>query len=330
MKTNAVTASTYALKQRRNDIADKVALSNRICAQIEYGQDLLTRLSSTYRPEDTLNDDVREYIAEYESVRSLFSGDSLGIDGSMEGVFDTVVSIVRNLWAMLCKLWDNIRHCFHYIFSAQYRSQSNLINYRKKIAVAGASIDDKFKRYEVDAGITRNEYEQLIESTDKIVTMLEGIPKQTTIEAVAKYVEKESVSAGIEYVDNHFVDHIGDIPYKSGTYGSLGWSIKDASDLTAKAITCVGRQVKLKRISSDLDRDISELKREINNKVEKGATNDTLEVVQSKLAYKTKMFQLLQAGLLALSGRLTQIDILTKDIAEDCDDLANGRTGEDD
>ena len=323
-----VAASTYALKQRRNDIAEKVAISNRICAQIEYGQDLLTRLSTTYRPEDKLNDDVREYIAEYDNIRSLFSECPLGVDGSMEGVFDTVATIVRNLWAMLCKLWDNIRHCFHYIFSAQYRAQSNLINYRKKIAIAGASIDDKFKRYEVDAGITRNEYEQLIKSTDAIVTMLEGIPKQPSIDAVQQYVDKESVAAGIEFVDNHFVDHVGDIPYKCGTYGSLGWSIKDASELTAKAITCVGRQVKLKKVASDLDKDISELKREINNKVEKGATNDTLEVVQNKLAYKTKLFQLLQAGLLALSGRLTQIDILTKDIAEDCDDLANGRTGD--
>ena len=321
-------AANYALRQRRDDIAEKIAISNRICTQIDRGQDLLKRLSATYRPEDKLSDDVKDYLIEYESIRSMFSTESLGIVPSMEGVFETVAAIVRNLWALLCKLWDNIRHCFHYIFSAQYRAQSNLINYRKKIAIAGSTIDDKFKRYEVDAGITKNEYDQLITSTNKIVDMLEGIPQQTTIEGLDKYVAKASIEAGIVFEDNHFVDHVGDIPYKCGTYGSLGWSIKDALDLSAKAVTCVGRQVKLKRIASTLEKEISEIKREINNKVEKGATSDTLAGVEAKLAFKTKMFRLLQAGLLALSGRLTQIDILTSDIAEDADDIANGRVGD--
>lgn len=320
----ASAAGDYLLRMKRTDIAERMIITDRILTQINYGLDLINRLSSTYKPGDKIDNSIVTYLDEYEAIRSMFSTESLGIEPGMENVLDVIVRSVRSLWAMLCKLWDNLRHCFHYLFSAQYRAQSRLIGFRKEIAVCGNSNDDKFKAFVTDASITLTEFKAIIKTTDVIVSMLEGLAKQESIDAIDHWIAANANKSGLKFADGRFEDTLGDVEYKSGTYGSLGWSIKDTLDATATAITCVGRQVKLRNMVKELEADISAIKRDIGNKVERGATAETLSEVETKLAFNTKMFRMLQAGLLALSGRLTQIDVIIGDIAEDCKAIATG------
>lgn len=319
--------TSASIRYNFDAMANELAVANRLIADIERGNDLLNRISKQYKPDDKISSEVLGLMDEFQEVQSMFSCESIQIDYSMESAWDVVKRIVDSMWRFLCKCWDYIRRGFNYLFNSQYRATSKFVKCKQKLALCGSSDDSsaKFEQYDCQAAITPTEFRNILEGISAVTSVLEGVIDLESASEVDQFVKQKSEQCGIEFKENKFIDSFGKIPYKGGTWGSLGWSIKLATEICGECIDVAGRTVKLKKVHNRLNDDIADLKKKIASKVERGTSDESLSEVQSELCTKTKIFTVIQAGLLCISGRLSAVETLMGDIAQDADDIANGR-----
>lgn len=308
-------------------MANELAVANRLIDNIEKGNDLLCRISKEYKPDDKISSEVLAFMDEYQDISNMFSCESIQIDVSMESAWEVVKRIVDAMWRFLCKCWDYIKRGFNYLFNSQYRATSKFVKCKQKLALCGSDADSSanFERYDCQAAITPDEFRAILKGISAVTGVLEGVLDMESASEVDEYVKTQSARCGVTFKENKFIDSFGSIPYKGGTWGSLGWTIKLATEVCGECIDVAGRTVKLKKVYTRLNSDISDLKRDIAGKVERGDSDASLSEVQAKLCTKTKIFTVVQAGLMCISGRLSAVETLMGDIAQDADDIANGR-----
>ncbi len=297
--------------------------SLRVEVGMQRGFDILNRITSNYKPEDSLPAEVVDYIQDYEEVCAIIGLESIEIKPGVESAWDVVKNIVRSLWNMLCKIWDSIKNCFRWIFNAQYRASKSAVSYRQEIALLCASREnsEKFEQFVVNDIITPEDMKKYMNATSELIRVLENIPAHNTEETVDSYVNEALPKCGIVFKNEQYFDTYKEIPYKAGTYGSLGWTAKMADTYAKDFIELTRRTVNLKRLESDLDKDVAELKRKQNALIASGAD---ISEVQKVLIYKLKMYKTVHAGQVVLMDRIDNLTALFERIASDAHDVANG------
>lgn len=330
---NAAVTSRHAAVNAavRADMANALALCDRLQADINRGWDLIERVASKdSKPEDALSEALRDWLNDAEEGYALFTNCHYQIDASVESLLDTVLNVVRKLWEFLTKLWDAICHCFRYLFNTQYRAAAGFVKCQQKIALLAANDEalNKFLRYETGGFVTPKQADEILTKTDKIVSMFEELQNQKDAGAVDAFVKIGIVGCGIEYKDGKFVDSFESLPLVEGTYGSTGWDGKNSVDFIKRLIDTTGRSIKIKRFASSLESDMSSLKRKINNALAKGASSEDIADTQTQLIYKTKMFRVVQAGVATLNNRIAAFDALFSEMAYDAELILNGKVGD--
>ena len=315
------------LKINASEIDEISRRSNVLVEAINRGVDLTDRISKQYKMQDPIAPEILDYIKDYEDICSLFSEDVIDISAAEEGAWEVVKRIVGELWKMLLKLWDGVKHCFRWMFNSQYRASTTAVKYRQMIMLADGTsgVSEKVNNLEVVETVDPDELSEFIAHTGGIVQMLLKSIEIKGVEAVDDFIKRETEKVGIKYEPPKFLD--GDsynIELISGTYSTCGWSLKRASEVCAEYVSMCGASVKLKGVERDIESDISNLRRTLNSKIAAGSDDATLSDTQKELVYKTKILNLIQNGLVILSRRVATIDTVLGRIANDAATLQKG------
>lgn len=325
--TLAYTTNGY-LRINAAEIDEEFRRSNILVQAINRGIDITDRLSKQYRMNDPVAAEVLDYIKDYEDICSMFSEDVIKISAAEESAWDIVRRVISELWRMLLKLWDGVKHCFRWMFNSQYRASTTAVKYRQMFMLADSTsgVADKFANLEVFDTVDPDDLTKYIARTNEIVQMLISINTLKDAESADDFINRESERCGIKFDGSQFLDADSEnIEVVSGTYETCGWSLKRASEVCAQYVSLCGATVKLKNVERDLESDISELRRQINNKVATGADDTSLSDTQKKLVYKTKVLNLAQAGLVILTKRVATIDTVIGRAARDAATLQKGQ-----
>lgn len=325
--TLAYTTNGY-LRINAAEIDEEFRRSNILVQAINRGIDITDRLSKQYKMNDPVAAEVLDYIKDYEDICSMFSENVIEISAAEESAWEIVRRVISELWRMLLKLWDGVKHCFRWMFNSQYRASTTAVKYRQMFMLADSTsgVADKFANLEVFDTVDPDDLTKYIAHTSEIVQMLININTLKDAESADDFINRESVRCGIKFNGSQFLDADSEnIEVVSGTYGTCGWSLKRASEVCAQYVNLCGATVKLKNIERDLESDINELRRQINNKVAAGADDTTLSDTQKKLVYKTKVLNLAQAGLVILTKRVATIDTVIGRAARDAATLQKGQ-----
>lgn len=325
--TLAYTTNGY-LRINAAEIDEEFRRSNILVQAINRGIDITDRLSKQYKMNDPVAAEVLDYIKDYEDICSMFSEDVIKISAAEESAWDIVRRVISELWRMLLKLWDGVKHCFRWMFNSQYRASTTAVKYRQMFMLADSTsgVADKFANLEVFDTVDPDDLTKYIARTNEIVQMLISINTLKDAESADDFINRESERCGIKFDGSQFLDADSEnIEVVSGTYETCGWSLKRASEVCAQYVSLCGATVKLKNVERDLESDISELRRQINNKVATGADDTSLSDTQKKLVYKTKVLNLAQAGLVILTKRVATIDTVIGRAARDAATLQKGQ-----
>lgn len=325
--TLAYTTNGY-LRINAAEIDEEFRRSNILVQAINRGIDITDRLSKQYKMNDRVAAEVLDYIKDYEDICSMFSEDVIEISAAEESAWEIVKRVISELWRMLLKLWDGVKHCFRWMFNSQYRASTTAVKYRQMFMLADSTsgVADKFANLEVFDTVDPDNLTTYIAHTNEIVQMLININTLKDAESADDFINRESERCGIKFNGSQFLDADSEnIEVVSGTYGTCGWSLKRASEVCSQYVNLCGATVKLKNIERDLESDIGELRRQINNKVAAGSDDTTLSDTQKKLVYKTKVLNLAQAGLVILTKRVATIDTVIGRAARDAATLQKGQ-----
>ena len=325
--TLAYTTNGY-LRINAAEIDEEFRRSNILVQAINRGIDITDRLSKQYKMSDPVAAEVLDYIKDYEDICSMFSEDVIKISAAEESAWDIVRRVISELWRMLLKLWDSVKHCFRWMFNSQYRASTTAVKYRQMFMLADSTsgVADKFANLEVFDTVDPDDLSEYIAHTNEIVRMLININTLKDAESVDDFINREAGRCGIKFDGSQFLDADSEnIEVVSGTYGTCDWSLKRASEVCAQYVNLCGDTVKLKNIERDIESDIRELRRQINNKVADGSDDATLSDTQKKLVYKTKVLNLAQAGLVILTKRIATIDTVIGRAARDAATLQRGK-----
>jgi len=325
--TLSYTTNGY-LRINAAEIDEEFRRSNILVQAINRGIDITDRLSKQYKMNDPVATEVLDYIKDYEDICSMFSENVIEISAAEESAWEIVKRVISELWRMLLKLWDGVKHCFRWMFNSQYRAASTAVKYRQMFMLADSTsgVADKFANLEVFDTVNPEDLDKYISHTHQIVLMLRDANEFRDSEGVDMYITRESERCGIKFNGTQFLDADSEnIEVISGTYGTCGWSLKKANSVCVAYVNLCGAAVKLKNIERELESDINELKRQINNKVSDGADDVTLSETQKKLVFKTKVLNFTQAGLVILTKRVATIDTVIGRAARDAATLQKGQ-----
>ena len=325
--TLAYTTNGY-LRINAAEIDEEYRRSNILVKAINRGIDITDRLSKQYKMNDRVAAEVIDYIKDYEDICSMFSEDVIEISVGEESAWEIVRRVISELWRILLKLWDGVKHCFRWMFNSQYRASTTAVKYRQMFMLADstAGVAEKFDNLEVFDTVHPSDLSKFIAHTNSIVQMLININTLKDAESADEFIQRETERCGIKYTGSEFLDgDSNNIEMISGTYATCGWSLKKAGEVCAEYVNLCGFTVKLKNIERDLESDISELRRKINTKVSEGADDESLSDTQKKLVFKTKVLNLAQAGLVILTKRVATIDTVIGRAARDAVTLQKGK-----
>ena len=315
------------------EIDEEFRRSSILVKAINRGIDISDRISKQYKMNDRVAPEILDYIKDYEDICSLFSEDVIEISAAEESAWEIVRRVISELWRMLLKLWDGVKHCFRWTFNSQYRASTTAVKYRQMFMLADSTsgVAAKFANLEVFDTVNPDDLSKFISNTNGIVQMLLSINTLKDAESADDFIQRETERCGIKFNGDEFLD--GDsynIELISGTYETCGWSLKRASEVCAEYVNLCGATVKLKNIERDLESDINDLRRKINDKVAGGADDASLSDTQKKLVFKTKVLRLAQAGLVILTKRVATIDTVIGRAARDAATLQRGKVPNED
>ena len=317
------------MRSIQTDLASCGIVVDDLVNSINHGLDLTKRISSQYKMQDKIPEEVMDYICEYEAICKEYQCDCVHIDRSEEWIgtaYNVVKTVVYELWRLLCRLYDAVMHCLRWIFSAQYRAATQAVKYRQRIAIMRASMDSvqKFESFNAET-ISPEDFQLICSSTNNITKLILQINDVASATAADNIMATQASLCGFKFSDNQLDDTLIKVKLNSGSYKALGW-LAPVCDVSARMyIDCTGNIVKLKKMSSKLETTIADLKRKMNKKIANGADESDLSKVQAELTVKTKVLQITKNALEVVSDRLTFMDRIMGKIAHDADCIANGK-----
>lgn len=317
------------MRSIQTDLASCGVVVDDLVNSINHGLDLTKRISSQYKMQDKLPEEVIDYICEYEAICKEYQCDCVHIDRSEEWIgtaYEVVKTVVYELWRLLCKLYDAVMHCLRWIFSAQYRAATQAVKYRQRIAMMRASMDSvqKFESFNAET-ISPEDFQLICSSTNNITKLILQINDVASAAAADNIMTTQASLCGFKFSDNQLDDVLIKVKLNSGSYKTLGW-LAPVCDVSARMyIDCTGNIVKLKKMASKLETTIADLKRKMNKQIANGADESDLSKVQAELTVKTKVLQITKNALEVVSDRLTFMDRIMGKIAHDADCIANGK-----
>lgn len=296
---------------------------------INHGLDLTRHISSQYKMQDKIPEEVMDYICEYESICKEYQCDYIHIERSEEWIgtaYEVVKAVVYELWRLLCKLYDAVMHCLRWIFSAQYRAAAQAVKYRQRIAMMRSSMESvqKFEALSTET-ISPEDFQLICSSTNNITKLLLQINDVSSAAAADNIMTTQSSMCGFKFLDNQLEDVLIKVKLSSGSYKMLGWFAQVCDISSRMYVDCTGNIVKLKKMSSKLETAIADLKRKMNKQIANGADESELSKVQAELTAKTKVLQITKNALEVVGDRLTFMDRIMGKIAHDADCIANGK-----
>lgn len=309
------------------DLSSYAAAASHVADAIYRGLAINERLTSLYKPEDKVPSDVLDYIKEFEESHQAFYHDSIKIDSSCEGVIEVVRNVISELWRLLCRLYEMVKHCLRWLLSAQYRAAKQAIKYRQKICLMKSSVSaiQQFEEYEARTMPRPEDFKAICQATNNIITLLIMVSEQKSATAIDGILTIQAPMCGFSFANNHLTDNTEDIEVFTDSYKRLGWTATTADELAKMYIDCTGRTVKLKNIQGDIDKDVSDLKHKMNSKIADGADSNALADLQNKLLCKTKALNVIKDGIEVVGQRITFLDRIMGRLATDAGAIADGR-----
>jgi len=297
---------------------------------INRGIDITKRISSNYKMDDVISDDVVSYLKEYEGVCKEYSADCISLESvELLGIgraIDVVKTVVYELWRLLCKLYDAVMHCLRWLFSAQYRAAAQAIKYRQRIALMRSSLESvkKFEEFGTET-ISPQDFQLICSSTNNITKLLLQINDVASATTADNIMTTQASLCGFKFKNNELTDELTKASVISGNYKTLGWLAVTCDECARMYVDCTGNIVKLKKMSDKLTSTIADLRNKMNKKIANGSDESDLAKVQAELTVRTKVLQICKNALEVVGNRLTFLDRVIGKIAHDAECIANGK-----
>lgn len=309
------------------ELSQYASTADHVANAIYRGLELTDRLSKQYKMEDKVPVEVRDYIVEFEDFNKNYFSDGIQIDISCESALELVTNVVKELWRLLCKLYDMVKHCVKLLLSAQYRAAQQAIKYRQKINLMKSSVSaiKAFEAYESRTMPRAEDFKLICQSTSNMITLLLSVGEMKSAFAIDTTLRNQAPMCGFTFENNHLVDSSEDIEVFTAGYSKLGWTADKCDDMAKLLIDCTGSAVKLKKLQNNIDTDVSEIQRKMNNKVAAGASSDDLSDLHNKLMCKTKAFSVIKDGIEVIAQRMVFLDRVLGRVASDAGAIANGK-----
>lgn len=325
------TVGIGAIESVNIDLAHHTAALERLSNSIHNGIRLIDMLSGKYKPSDTVDQEVIDYIVEYQTIQEEFGMEGMAdsVIAAGETAVNIIKSIVKTLWEWLCNLWDGCLYCFKYASNSRFRCAQQFETNSKTISNL-AKFPDKateFGRYQVDGFITFDEAKEVLKSVEKIYSMLDELSSKidSDMDDPEAFVKKEGSKCGIIFKENRFHDGLTGITFKRGTLASLGWTADKSIEFHQDCIKVSGNKARLDRVVIDLEKSVKTLRAEINTDGSSKKGRD-LKEVQKELTRKNLFLSTIRACLVIYSNRLAGLAKLMTAVAEVSDSLMDNKS----
>ena len=310
-----------------NDLSRDVAMLDRLSEDIEHGICLIDTIKKSYKPSDKLSDEVVSYIAEFESVRSLFAQEGFAdtIIEYGETALDVIKKIVKTLWEWLCKLWDGCVYIFRYMTNSRFRCAQQFRSIEDSIGKLAKypELESAFKIKRVEGFLSTDDVRSVLNTLDGICNILVDLATKIDSDEIKNptaWLFAKTKNLGIVDKDGSPYDSFKDMPFKNGTLGSLGWTAAETLALNAKCIEVAGNKSHVDKAQATLERSVKALRTEIANDGSSKRGRD-LNEVQEELKRKNMVLSLIRNCMVIYTNRITGISKIMTSIADAIDDM---------